>query len=76
MPEAAFAAALARFGPDPMALAEAFGTSPLAVMRRLAGVATLQAARALFPNSCTEFNATRAAWSAVSVPAQAGEPTC
>jgi transcriptional regulator with XRE-family HTH domain len=43
MPEAAFAAALARLGPDPMALAEAFGTSPLAVMRRLAGVATLQA---------------------------------
>lgn len=43
MPEAAFAAALARFGPDPMALAEAFGTSPLAVMRRLAGVAALQA---------------------------------
>jgi Zn-dependent metalloprotease len=41
-----------------------------------ARVATLQAARALFPNSCTEFNATRAAWNAVSVPAQSGEPTC
>ncbi|HET9139330.1 M4 family metallopeptidase [Actinophytocola sp.] len=41
-----------------------------------ARVATLQAARALFPNSCTQFNATRAAWNAVSVPAQAGEPTC
>ncbi|HEU5472639.1 MAG TPA: M4 family metallopeptidase [Actinophytocola sp.] len=41
-----------------------------------ARVATLQAARALFPNGCTEFNTVRAAWSAVSVPAQAGEPTC
>jgi Zn-dependent metalloprotease len=41
-----------------------------------ARVATLQAARVLFPSGCTEFNAVRAAWSAVSVPAQAGEPTC
>jgi Zn-dependent metalloprotease len=39
-------------------------------------LATLQAARALFPSSCTEFNAVRAAWNAVSVPAQSGEPTC
>ncbi|HEX6356860.1 M4 family metallopeptidase [Actinophytocola sp.] len=39
-------------------------------------LATLQAARALFPNSCTEFNTVRAAWNAVSVPAQTGEPTC
>ncbi len=41
-----------------------------------ARVATLQAARALFPSGCTEFNTVRAAWNAVSVPAQAGEPTC
>jgi Zn-dependent metalloprotease len=41
-----------------------------------ARLATLQAARALFPSSCTEFNAVRAAWNAVSVPAQSGEPTC
>ncbi|MDT4985955.1 MAG: zinc metalloprotease ZmpA, partial [Micromonosporaceae bacterium] len=37
---------------------------------------TLQAARALFPAGCTEFNTVKAAWDAVSVPAQAGEPTC
>lgn len=43
MPEDGFAAALATLGPDPMALAEEFGTSPLAVMRRLAVVADLQA---------------------------------
>jgi Zn-dependent metalloprotease len=41
-----------------------------------ARLASLQAARALFPSSCTEFNTVRAAWNAVSVPAQAGEPTC
>jgi Zn-dependent metalloprotease len=41
-----------------------------------ARLATLQAARALFPSSCTEFNTVRAAWNAVSVPAQSGEPTC
>jgi Zn-dependent metalloprotease len=41
-----------------------------------ARVATLQAALALFPSSCTEFNTVRAAWNAVSVPAQSGEPTC
>ncbi|NJC68590.1 M4 family peptidase [Planosporangium thailandense] len=37
---------------------------------------TLQAAKNLFPNSCTEFNAVKAAWDAVSVPAQSGDPTC
>jgi Zn-dependent metalloprotease len=41
-----------------------------------ARLASLQAALALFPNSCTEFNTVRAAWNAVSVPAQSGEPTC
>jgi Zn-dependent metalloprotease len=39
-------------------------------------LATLQASLALFPGSCTEFNTVRAAWNAVSVPAQSGEPTC
>ena len=43
MPETPFAKGLATSGPDPIALAEAFGTSPLAVMRRLAGVVDLQA---------------------------------
>jgi zinc metalloprotease ZmpA len=37
---------------------------------------TLQAAKNLFPTSCTEFNTVKAAWNAVSVPAQASEPTC
>jgi len=37
---------------------------------------TLTAAKSLFPNSCTEFNAVKAAWNAVTVPAQANEPTC
>ena len=41
-----------------------------------ARIATLQAAKALFPSGCTEFNTVRAAWNAVSVPAQAGEPAC
>jgi Zn-dependent metalloprotease len=41
-----------------------------------ARLASLQATRALFPSGCTEFNTVRAAWNAVSVPAQAGEPTC
>ncbi|WP_283135331.1 M28 family peptidase [Rhizohabitans arisaemae] len=41
-----------------------------------ARVATLQAAKALYPNGCVEFNAVRNAWSAVNVPAQQGEPTC
>jgi Zn-dependent metalloprotease/Zn-dependent M28 family amino/carboxypeptidase len=37
--------------------------------------ATLEAARELYPNSCTEFAAVKSAWDAVSVPAQ-GDPTC
>lgn len=41
--EAAFADALSDTGPDPLALAHRFATSPLAVMRRMAGVAGLQA---------------------------------
>jgi Zn-dependent metalloprotease len=38
--------------------------------------ATLTAAKNLYPGSCTEFNAVKAAWNAVSVAAQSGEPTC
>jgi Zn-dependent metalloprotease len=37
---------------------------------------TLTAAKNLTPGNCTNFNAVRAAWNAVSVPTQAGEPTC
>jgi Zn-dependent metalloprotease len=37
---------------------------------------TLQAAKTLGAGSCTQFNAVKAAWTAVSVPAQSGEPTC
>ncbi|MDI6098965.1 M28 family peptidase [Actinoplanes sp. NEAU-A12] len=37
--------------------------------------ATLEAARELYPNSCAEFAVVKAAWDAVSVPAQ-GDPTC
>ena len=37
---------------------------------------TLQAALNLFPSSCTEFNTVKAAWDAVSVPAQSADPTC
>jgi Zn-dependent metalloprotease len=37
---------------------------------------TLTAAKNLFPGSCTEFNTVKAAWDAVSVPAQRGDPTC
>jgi Zn-dependent metalloprotease len=37
---------------------------------------TLQAAKTLFPGSCTQFNTVKAAWAAVNVPAQSGEPTC
>ncbi|WP_330294226.1 M4 family metallopeptidase [Streptomyces sp. NBC_00503] len=37
---------------------------------------TLQAAKNLFPDSCAEFNTVKAAWDAVSVPAQTGDPTC
>ncbi|MFK3985604.1 M4 family metallopeptidase [Micromonospora sp. NPDC050397] len=39
-------------------------------------VATLNAAKNLYPTSCTEFNIVKAAWNAVSVPAQSGEPVC
>ena len=37
---------------------------------------TLSAAKNLFPGSCAEFNAVKAAWNAVSVPAQTADPTC
>jgi Zn-dependent metalloprotease len=37
---------------------------------------TLQAAKSLYPGDCTAFNTVKAAWTAVSVPAQSGEPTC
>jgi zinc metalloprotease ZmpA len=37
---------------------------------------TLQAAKNLNPGNCTQFNAVKAAWNAVSLPAQSGEPTC
>jgi Zn-dependent metalloprotease len=37
---------------------------------------TLQAAINLNPGSCAQFNTVKAAWDAVSVPAQAGDPTC
>ncbi len=37
---------------------------------------TLTAAKNLYPSSCTEFNTVKAAWDAVSVPAQAADPTC
>jgi Thermolysin metallopeptidase, catalytic domain/Thermolysin metallopeptidase, alpha-helical domain/Putative Ig domain len=38
--------------------------------------ATLNAAKNLFPNDCTVFNTVKAAWDAVSVPAQSADPTC
>jgi Zn-dependent metalloprotease len=37
---------------------------------------TLTAAKNLTPSSCNLFNSVKAAWDAVSVPAQAGDPTC
>ncbi|WP_026424161.1 M4 family metallopeptidase [Actinokineospora inagensis] len=37
---------------------------------------TLTAAKNLYQGSCAEFNAVKAAWDAVSVPAQSGDPTC
>ncbi|MEU0536478.1 M4 family metallopeptidase [Amycolatopsis tolypomycina] len=37
--------------------------------------ATLEAAIALFPGSCVEYNTTKAAWDAISVTAATGEPT-
>lgn len=38
--------------------------------------ATLNAAKNLTPGDCTNFNQIKAAWDAVSVPAQAADPTC
>ncbi|RSN11791.1 peptidase M4 family protein [Nonomuraea sp. WAC 01424] len=39
--------------------------------------ASMQAALALFPGSCLEYNTVKAAWNAVRVPAHGGEPyTC
>src|SRR5262249_9307163 len=38
--------------------------------------ATLTAAVNLFPGNCAPFNTIKAAWDAVSVPPQAGDPTC
>ncbi len=38
--------------------------------------ATLNAAKNLTPGNCTNFNKVKAAWDAVSVPAQTGDPTC
>lgn len=37
---------------------------------------TLTAAKNLYPSSCAEFNTVKAAWDAVSVPAQSADPTC
>jgi hypothetical protein len=37
---------------------------------------TLTAAKNLYPGSCSEFNTVKAAWDAVSVPAQSADPTC
>ena len=38
--------------------------------------APLTAAKSLYPGSCTEFNTVKAAWDAISVPAQSADPTC
>ncbi len=38
--------------------------------------ATLNAAKNLFPGDCAPFSTIKAAWDAVSVPAQPGDPTC
>jgi transcriptional regulator with XRE-family HTH domain len=43
LPDPALREALASAGPDPFRLASTFGASPLAVMRRMAGVAELEA---------------------------------
>ncbi|HEV8555523.1 MAG TPA: M4 family metallopeptidase [Actinophytocola sp.] len=37
---------------------------------------TLQAAKNLTPGNCANFNVVKAAWDAVSVPAQTADPTC
>jgi Zn-dependent metalloprotease len=39
-------------------------------------IATLNAAKNLFPSSCSVFNSVKAAWNAVAVPAQPTEPVC
>jgi zinc metalloprotease ZmpA len=39
-------------------------------------VLTLQAAKTLFADGCAEFDTVKAAWDAVAVPAQPGEPAC
>lgn len=41
-----------------------------------ARITTLQAARNLYPDSCTEYTRVKDAWNAVAVPAQVAEPTC
>ncbi|GAA3540463.1 hypothetical protein GCM10022222_25150 [Amycolatopsis ultiminotia] len=38
--------------------------------------ATLEAATALYPDSCTEYDTVKAAWNAISVPEVSGEPGC
>ncbi|MER5890551.1 M28 family peptidase [Streptomyces sp. NPDC001941] len=38
--------------------------------------ATLSSAKSLDPATCNLFNRTKAAWDAISVPAQTGDPTC
>ena len=38
--------------------------------------ATLTAAKNLYPNDCSKFAVVKAAWDAVSVPAQTADPTC
>jgi len=53
MPEAPFAEALARLGSDPLALAAAFGTTPLAAMRRLAATPGIEAGLVLCDASGT-----------------------
>jgi Zn-dependent metalloprotease len=37
---------------------------------------TLQSAKALTPGNCANYNAVKAAWTAISVPVQTGEPAC
>ncbi|HEY0167852.1 MAG TPA: M4 family metallopeptidase [Jatrophihabitans sp.] len=39
-------------------------------------IATLNAAKNLTPGNCANFNVIKAAWNAVSLPAQTGEPIC
>ncbi|MFF2402110.1 M28 family peptidase [Streptomyces goshikiensis] len=38
--------------------------------------ATLSSAKSLDPTTCNLFNKTKAAWDAISVPTQSGDPTC